>query len=70
MPYGKVKKYEKTTKLSNFRRNHNVSVLFPQLKYLNNIGDSVFQHELISTVKNNDDLQSFYQNRTAIARRN
>ena len=34
-------------------------VLFPQLRYLDNINDSEFQPELIGAIKNNDDLQKY-----------
>ena len=44
-------------KLSNFLRNHNVSTLFPQLNYLNNVCNSDFQRELISKIENNEDLE-------------
>lgn len=60
MPYGKVKKDEKeTVKLTNFPRNHNVLVLFSQLRYLNNIDDTDFQRELISMIKINGNLQRY-----------
>ena len=39
--------------------NHYASALFPQLRYFNRIDDSEFQHELISTIKNNDNFQKY-----------
>ena len=58
LPYGKVIKNKKKLKLTNFPRNHNVLVLFLQLKYLDNINDSEFQREFVGTIKNNSNLQT------------
>ena len=55
----KSDKKDKTLKLTNFTRSHNALVLFPQLRYLDNINDSEFQPELIGAIKNNDDLQKY-----------
>ena len=59
LSYKKVIKKDTTLKLTNFPRNHNALALFPFLRYLNNIKDSEFQWELISTIENNDDLQKY-----------
>lgn len=40
-------------RLSNFPKNHNALALFPQLEYLDNVYDSIFQRELISNIENN-----------------
>ena len=58
LAYGKVKS-EKTVKSNNFPKNHNFSVLFPQLRYSSNIDDLEIQHELISTIKNINNLQRY-----------
>lgn len=53
-------KEDKALKLANIPRNHSVSVLFQQLRYLDNMNDSEFHKELIGTIKNNDDLQKYF----------
>lgn len=54
-PDRKVKKMKKkVVKLPSFPRNHDVLLLFSQLRYLNNIDDTEFQRELISIIRNND----------------
>ena len=58
--YWKVIKEDKALKLANIPRNHSVSVLFQQLRYLDNMNDSEFHKELIGTIKNNDDLQKCF----------
>ena len=42
-----------------FPRNHNVNVLFPQLKHLDNIENAEFQSKIIETIQNIDDLQKY-----------
>ena len=44
--------------MTNFQITHNVLVLFPQPRYLKNNDDTEFSHELISTIKNNEILNS------------
>ena len=60
MPSGKIRNNNKETlRLTNFPRNHNVSNLFPQLKYLDNVCNSDFQRELILNIETNEDLQKY-----------
>lgn len=60
MPSGNIRNdNEETLRLTNFLGNDNVSTLFPQLKYLDNVYDSDFQRELISNIENNEDLQKY-----------
>ena len=59
LPYGNVEKPQQTIKLTNFPRNHNVSVLFPELQYLDNINDAEFQRSIIGSIQNRDDLQQY-----------
>ena len=46
-----------TIKLSNFNENHNVFLLFPQMKHLENVYDSTFHRETINTIQNEQDFQ-------------
>lgn len=59
LPDGKVEKDNKTTKLTNFPRNHDVSVLFPKLCNLNDINDTEFQRFLVRTNKNREHLEPY-----------
>ena len=43
LPFGKIEKDNKTIKLTNFSRNHNVSVLSLEVHYVDNINDTEFQ---------------------------
>ena len=52
LPYRKVKKDNETINLTNFPRNHVVSVLLPNSRYLDDINNIEFQHSIIGTIKN------------------
>ena len=51
LPSVKLKNVEENNlKLTNFPRNHNVSILFPWLKHLHDVYDSEFQRKLITSI--------------------
>ena len=60
LPSGKVKNLKpKKLKLTNFPRNHNISVLFLYLKYLDNAYDLDFQINLVKNIEKSENLQKY-----------
>ena len=57
--YKKVEKDKKPIRLTNFPRNHNLFVLFPEWKYPDSINDVDFQRSIINTIQNREDLQRY-----------